>query len=56
VILSAAPIVFPTHWQRVASDQRDYKKRIYGAIAGATLLVEPRTLRPAPGVGLSVSF
>ncbi len=53
---SIAPMIFRYHWQDVAREQADYKKRIYGPVASAALLTEPITGRAAPGAVLSLSF
>lgn len=54
-----APLVFQTHWQAVAAQQREYKKRIYGPIS--SLSVQPSILSDtngslAPGMVLSLRF
>ncbi len=36
LVASLTPIVFPHHWNDVAQQQQDYKKRIFGPVAGIT--------------------
>lgn len=55
-IAAFVPIVFPYHWQTVANDQREYKKRIYGPIASAAVFPEPGTGRAAPGLALALRW
>ncbi|MCM2279206.1 MAG: hypothetical protein NDJ89_14110 [Oligoflexia bacterium] len=50
------PVVFAHPWRDVAREQADYKKRIYGPVAGAAILAEPGTERLVPGVQLSLRF
>ncbi|MGE0615158.1 MAG: hypothetical protein AB7P04_05930 [Bacteriovoracia bacterium] len=51
-----APLLFQYKWQDVARSQREYKKRIYAPVAGATLLPEPVTGKLRPGVSLAFFF
>lgn len=53
---SVLPILFPSHWTVVASEQRDYRKRIYAPIASAAAYIEPGSGRLAPGLALSLNF
>jgi hypothetical protein len=54
--LALAPIVFQYRWQEVASEQRDYKKRIYAPLAAPTIFHEPATGHEAPGAILAWEF
>ncbi|HUP58575.1 MAG TPA: hypothetical protein VM598_14045 [Bdellovibrionota bacterium] len=54
--LSLTPLIFPSRWELIACEQREYKKKIYAPIASLGTLVEPVTLKPAPGLSLSFSF
>ncbi len=56
--LSFVPFIFQYGWIRTNSEQHDYKKRIYGPIASATILPEPGISRIslAPGMQLSFAF
>jgi hypothetical protein len=56
IAMALAPVVFPQRAIRVACEQRDYKKRIYGPIAGATLLPGGPNGGLVPGMALSMSF
>jgi hypothetical protein len=56
IIAAAAPFAFSYHWQDVAKEQREYKKRIYAPIASGGLLVEPGSGHAAPGLLLSLQF
>ncbi len=52
------PLLFTNHWEDVAQEQQQYKKKIFGPIASTLLL--PVTVRErtffVPGVGLTASF
>jgi hypothetical protein len=54
--LSLAPVIFHSYRQDVADEQEDYKKRIYGPVASATIFSDPVTGLAAPGMLLSLSF
>ncbi|MEK6704417.1 MAG: hypothetical protein AABZ06_01375 [Bdellovibrionota bacterium] len=49
-----APLVFRSRWMAVSNEQQEYKKRIYAPVA--TVIPEPGTGNPAPGLILSVFF
>lgn len=53
---SLAPAIFRFYWSDVASEQNDYKKRIYGPVAETGFLSEPGTGHPSPGMLLSFHF
>lgn len=54
LLVSAAPLVFTSHWEQIAREQADYKKRIYGPVASiGTGAVAGRL---APMLTLSLSF
>jgi len=55
ILASFAPWVFPSHWQDVADDQTDYKKRIYAPVASMTLLPDSEG-RAVPGFQLAWGF
>ena len=55
-VLSLTPLVFRSYRQDIADEQEDYKKRIYGPVASATIFSAPGTHEAAPGVVLSMSF
>lgn len=56
VLTSFSPLIFSSSWQVIANDHRDYKKRIYGPVASATLLPEAATGKVVPGVALSMNW
>lgn len=43
ILTSFAPILFKHPWQRVAKEQREYKKKIYGPISMNNILIDPNT-------------
>ncbi|MBI2520709.1 MAG: hypothetical protein HYV97_09835 [Bdellovibrio sp.] len=55
---SLFPLLFTSHWEDVAHEQQQYKKKIFGPVASSMLLpvtVGERT-RLVPGIGLTASF
>ena len=54
--VSFTPLIFPFHWQTVANDQHDYKKKIFAPVASATFYKEPGTGNLAPGMLLGLAF
>lgn len=53
---SFAPLLFPYRWNKVADEQRSYKKKIYGPVASTTLFADPVTKSVTPGLALSFRF
>jgi hypothetical protein len=53
---SLTPLLFPYRWQTVASEQSDYKKKIYAPVASFSVLPEASTGKAAPGLVLSLQF
>lgn len=54
-----APLIFTYHWQRVASDHQQYKKRIYGPVAAISpffIQDGPTAGRLASGVGFHIFY
>ncbi|HAZ12217.1 MAG: hypothetical protein A2X86_03180 [Bdellovibrionales bacterium GWA2_49_15] len=52
------PLLFTNHWEDVAQEQQQYKKKIFGPVASTMLLpvmVGERT-KFVPGLGLTASF
>lgn len=54
--LAFTPVIFGSHWNEVAEEQENYKKRIYAPIASATVFREPSTGNIAPGAVMMMSF
>lgn len=54
--LSFAPLVFPYRWQTVDCYHKDYKKKIYGPVASASLLNVAGTKDFVPGFTLGMQF
>ncbi len=54
--LAFSPVVFRYHWQDVAEEQADYKKRIYAPVASAGLLRVASDGKFVPGLQLSLHF
>ena len=46
LVLSATPLVFTHHWNDVARQQQDYKKRIFGPVAGISATAFSDGIRP----------
>jgi len=55
-VLSFTPLIFGSHWSDVSSEQRDYKKRIYGPIAQPTFFMDEKTKELVPGAAVSLQF
>jgi hypothetical protein len=55
-VLALTPLFFRFHWSEVRSQQAEYKKKIYGPVAGATLLQDPSTKQLTPGFSVSFRF
>lgn len=55
-IFAFAPLIYGFHWHDVYLDQREYKKRIYGPVASATLLYDQKSQTYVPGLSLSLRF
>ncbi len=55
-LVSLAPVFFPYRWIDVANQHKLYKKKIYGPVAGLTLLRTGFAKKPEPGLGLMFSF
>lgn len=63
VVASLAPLLFDYRWSQVATQHREYKKKIYGPLAGMILLPveggspsQSKGSRLQPGFGLSWVF
>lgn len=60
LVLSVTPAVFRYHWQDVAEEQSEYKKRIYAPIASLdiapALLLAPKSKEATPGLLASFAF
>lgn len=54
--LSLTPLFFKTKWERVAEQQDTYKKKIYGPVAYAPILIDPQTGSRATGMNLLFRF
>jgi hypothetical protein len=50
------PVIFPHTWERTESLHREYKKRIYAPVLGATLLSDPNGRAVSPGLLLAFRF
>ncbi len=55
VAIALSPLFFETRWNRVAHDQRNFKKRIFRPIA-STLWVRTSERASSPALGLSWAF
>ena len=55
-LASLAPVFFPYRWIDVGNQHKMYKKKIYGPVAGLTLLNPGPGERPQPGVGFTFSY
>ena len=55
-VLSWLPLIFQTHWQKVAEVHDDYKKRIYGPVAGPIFVPDALTGSLSPGIGVTLTF
>ena len=56
LVTALAPVIFPSHWQEVAEDQTEYKKRIYAPVASGAILKAPGENGYAPGLILALRF
>lgn len=56
VVASLLPIIFSNHYEDVAQEQRQYKKKIFGTISSNFLLQDPGTNKWVPGIGLAATF
>lgn len=54
--MAFAPVLFPYHWEDVANEQADYKKRIYAPVAQGGWTLEPATGKPAPTMLVTFRF
>ncbi len=50
------PLLFPHRWETVDHMHRDYKKRIYAPVIGATMLQNPIDSSLSPGLTLALQF
>jgi len=50
------PLIFPEQWEVVGDAHNDYKKRIYGPIANATIYYDQTTHRSGPAINLTLNF
>lgn len=55
-LASLAPVFFPYRWIDVGNQHKLYKKKIYGPIAGLTLLNAGAGEKPHPGLGLTFTY
>jgi hypothetical protein len=55
IAIALSPLLFETRWNRVARDQRNFKKRIFRPIA-STLWVRTSERASSPALGLSLAF
>ena len=55
-ITSFTPLLFTHRWETVESLHRDYKKRIYAPVIGATLLPSPTDSSLSPGLVFALQF
>ena len=56
ILLAATPLLFKYRWETVAHEQEEYKKKIYGPVAGATFFKEQSSGKIVPGLALSLNF
>lgn len=56
MVASVLPLLFSNHYDDVATEQQQYKKRIFGTISSNFLMVDPSTQKWVPGVGLTATF
>ncbi len=56
MVLATLPIFLPCPWKKPADQQDIYKKKIYGPIASATLLLDPKSKKLVPGILLGLRF
>jgi hypothetical protein len=55
-VMAFAPLLFGHHWEEVASEQADYKKRIYAPVASAGLIARDGQGNWVPGMQLQFRF
>lgn len=53
---SFLPLIFQYHWRTVALKHRDYKKKIYGPVAMATVFQDQVRGTISPGLALQLKF
>lgn len=56
VAASLTPLIFSSRWEQVKKEQKKYKKKIFGPVAQATMLMDPTSKMATPGFLLSLSF
>jgi hypothetical protein len=56
IVTSFLPIIFSNHYEDVAREQQNYKKKIFGTISSNFLIPDPKTNKWVPGVGLIATF
>jgi hypothetical protein len=56
MVASFLPIIFSNHFEDVATEQQQYKKKIFGTISSNFLLQDPVTNKWVPGVGFVATF
>ena len=54
-LLSATPLLFESRWEKAGREHQDYKKRIYGPVAGTVLLKDGQD-GYIPGFSLQMAF
>ncbi len=56
IIASFLPLIFDNHYENVAREQQQYKKKIFGNISSTFLLFDKEKNKFNPGIGLTASF
>lgn len=56
IALSLTPVIFSTHWETVAKEQAEYKKRIYGPVVGTGVMPDLGGRGVSPVLALSFGF
>lgn len=55
-VAAFAPLLFDYRWSQVATQHREYKKKIYGPVASTVLIPTPDFRHLQPALGLTWSF
>lgn len=56
IVTSFLPLIFSNHFEDVALEQQQYKKKIFGAISSNFLFQDPTSSKWVPGVGFTATF
>lgn len=56
VVTSFLPLIFSNHFETVAAEQQQYKKKIFGTISSNFLFLDPVTNKLKAGVGFTATF